>query len=272
MGKNGIIRQRWMTQLAVIGTLMLVGLPMTACGKYTEREITASTGYPAGEISQPQIMYGGSIYYYEATGFQEERPDGFNQAGAVEKVDNKKAPTEDFQGARVETGQEIYTDQDQSCLYVKYDQGYARFVSREIDISAEPEVSDDFFLQSGMSREEAAVYVKTFVSAVVSGDRESAAAMISYPRNVKTPAWEGAVNSPEEFLTYYDDIFTTEFKERLENAALDDLFCQDGMISFGEGSLWFYPATETADMSVCTVNVAEDRYVRYGGPAGVQPG
>lgn len=324
MGKYGKPWTHRVRRLAVAAGILLAGLQLGACGKYTEKEVTAATGYPADEIGQPQIMYGGVVYYYEAAGYDEMLPDSFTRAGAVEVVDNKNTPATDFQGARVEKGQEIYSGQEQSCIYVKYDQGYARFAAREIDIStgdktaeaetaagqeallaesqgeggllvesAEAEIkeaqtnmevqgsgevlaevseTDGFFRQSGMKKEEAAAFVKTFADAVASGERESAAAMISYPRKVKTPAWEGTVSSPEEFLTYYDDIFTADFRNQLENASLDDLFCRNGLISFGDGSLWFYPATETEDMSVCTVNAANDRYVRYDGPSGVQPG
>ena len=132
--------------------------------------------------------------------------------------------------------------------------------------------AEAFFMQSGMSKEEAAAFVSTFLEAVKADNREAVAGMIRYPRQVKTPAGEAQVAGAEEFLTYYDDIFTQDFRKKLEETPATDLFCKDGLIGLGDGSVWFYPATVEDDMSVTSVNVSADRYVRYGGPSGVQPG
>ena len=127
-------------------------------------------------------------------------------------------------------------------------------------------------MQSGMSKEEAAAFVSTFLEAVKADNREAVAGMIRYPRQVKTPAGEAQVAGAAESLTYYDDIFTQDFRKKLEETPATDLFCKDGLIGLGDGSVWFYPATVEDDMSVTSVNVSADRYVRYGGPSGVQPG
>ena len=228
MEKNVKYPVRPIRRLAIISAIAVTAFALTACGKYTKREVGASVNTPAVESSQLPIHI----------------------SGGEENAGSDTAGGKDTNG--ITAGSELPAAAEQEAAAVSG--------------------TDPFFLQSGMKQEEAAAFVKTFVNAVISGNRESAAAMISYPRSVKTPAWEGTVNSPEEFMAYYDEIFTADFRKSLENASLDDLFCSDGMISFGEGSLWFYPATESEDMSVCTVNAAEDRYVRYGGPAGVQPG
>lgn len=134
-------------------------------------------------------------------------------------------------------------------------------------------VSDQQFLDNtGMGKEEAAAFVSSFLAVVKADDREAVAAMIAYPRKVKTPDGEGTVNHAGEFLAYYDGIFTETFKEKLESLSAGDLFTDNGMIGVGDGCLWFYPATVETDMCVGTINAAEDRYVRYGGPSGVQPG
>lgn len=92
---------------------------------------TAETGYPTGEIQQPQIMYNGQVYFYFATGFDEPLPDGFEYVGSVTGVDNIIEPIADFFGARVELGQEIYADDANSdTIYVKYKNGYAQFLIR----------------------------------------------------------------------------------------------------------------------------------------------
>lgn len=138
--------------------------------------------------------------------------------------------------------------------------------------AARGEDDQAFFRQSGMSKEEATAFVTTFLAAVKADNREAVAGMITYPRKVKTPAGENTVGSAEEFLAYYDEIFTADFKARLGSASASDLFCKDGLIGLGDGSVWFFPATIEDDMGITTVNVSEDRYVRYDGPSGVQPG
>ena len=95
-------------------------------------ESTTPTGYPSEEIGQPQIRYGGELYYYFATGFDEPLPRGYRLVGSVTNVDNTQAPDTDFCGARVEVGQEIYaSESSHDTIYLKYDSGYAQFSIRK---------------------------------------------------------------------------------------------------------------------------------------------
>ena len=109
-----------------IGTVYAITLKTPA-----QREVTP-TGYPSDEIQQPQIRYHGQLYFYFATGFDAPLPSGYNRAGEVAAVDNTAEPAEDFQGARVEVGQDIYvSDSDPDTIYVEYEKGYAAFSVRE---------------------------------------------------------------------------------------------------------------------------------------------
>lgn len=122
------------------------------------------TGYPSEGIQQPQIRYDGLLYVYSATGFEEPLPIGYDYIGDVEGVDNEKVPESDFFGARVEIGQEIYVLPGiHDTIYVKYENGYARFSiktenpSRQNDVivptrkSIEAEIADDFIDPSTVS-------------------------------------------------------------------------------------------------------------------------
>lgn len=105
---------------------------LVSCAKSEEApEVTYQTGYPSGEVQQPQIMYNGEIYYYFATGFSEPLQEGYELVGTIEVVDNLEEPTEDFVGARVEVGQEIYDCEETEDIYIKYSNGYARYQKRE---------------------------------------------------------------------------------------------------------------------------------------------
>lgn len=92
-----------------------------------------STGVESGIIEQPQVMYDGYIYYYNATGRDEKLPEGYEIAGTIKKVDSKDYPAENFAAAGVdlEAGQEIYiSTTEKNVIYLKYDSGYARFERR----------------------------------------------------------------------------------------------------------------------------------------------
>lgn len=104
--------------------LLLAALLLTACQKSAE---PVPTGYPAGQIDQPQIMYDGRIYYYWATGFDGAMPEDYSFAGEVERADNENLPAENFAGCRVEEGQKIYAKPESSCIYLEYEAGYAEF-------------------------------------------------------------------------------------------------------------------------------------------------
>jgi len=147
-------------------------LLLVSCGSngtdYTEavemrKEVpTLPTGYPSGEMQQPQIMYDGLLYFYFATGFEEPLPHGYECIGNVEGVDNKNTPKSDYYGARVELGQEIYVLPGiHDTIYVKYDAGFARFSLKQQIIpeviitptcrSLEAEIADDFIEPSTVS-------------------------------------------------------------------------------------------------------------------------
>lgn len=93
-----------------------------------DEETVKPTGYPIGSIQQPQIMYDGLLYFYFATGFNEDLPEGYELAGSVAGVKNDEEPTVNFYGARVELGQKIYTaPTNTDIIFVQYENGYARF-------------------------------------------------------------------------------------------------------------------------------------------------
>ncbi len=112
--------------------IFIVGIMLlTACNNNDEGAKTP-TGYASNEIEQPQLMYNDKIYYYWATGFDEELPEGYIKAGTVEHVDNENPPSENFSGTRVDIGQEVYySDSNNALVYVGYGNGYARFSLKE---------------------------------------------------------------------------------------------------------------------------------------------
>lgn len=121
-----------------IGAAMLSIMACTACGNSggnvsETNSAETSTGVESGMIEQPQVMYDGHIYYYNATGRDEKLPEGYEIAGTIKRVDSKDYPAENFAAAGVdlEAGQEIYiSTTEKNVIYLKYDSGYARFERR----------------------------------------------------------------------------------------------------------------------------------------------
>lgn len=124
---------------------MLSIMACTACGNSggnvsETNGAETSTGVESGMIEQPQVMYDGYIYYYNATGRDEKLPEGYEIAGTIKKVDSKDYPAENFAAAGVdlEAGQEIYiSTTEKNVIYLKYDSGYARFERSPEDAAAE---------------------------------------------------------------------------------------------------------------------------------------
>ena len=132
-----------------IGAAALSIMACAACGSSEgnvsgTNGVETSTGVESGMIEQPQVMYDGYIYYYNATGRDEDLPEGYESVGAIEKVDSKDYPAEDFAaaGVDIEIGQEIYVSTTEKyVIYLKYDSGYARF-ERKPEEAAEKEQDD----------------------------------------------------------------------------------------------------------------------------------
>ena len=229
---------------AIIFAAVLSAAQLSACGRYAEIETAGQTADATSGETAPET---GESAAGEGAAAESGAP-----AGETPSADpGTQAPVERGAGDGAqslipESGNPVASDQGAD--------------------------AEAFFNQSGMSKEEAAAFVSTFLEAVKADNREAVAGMIRYPRQVKTPAGEAQVAGAEEFLAYYDEIFTPDFRKKLEETPATDLFCKDGLIGLGDGSVWFYPATVEDDMSITSVNVSADRYVRYGGPSSVQPG
>ena len=128
-----------------IGAAVLFIMACTACGS-SEGNVSGtngaetSTGVESGMIEQPQVMYDGYFYYYNATGRDEKLPEGYEIAGTIKKVDSKDYPAENFAaaGVDIEIGQEIYiSTTEKNVIYLKYDSGYARFERSPEEVAAE---------------------------------------------------------------------------------------------------------------------------------------
>lgn len=77
----------------------------TACGSSEgnvsgTNGVETSTGVESGMIEQPQVMYDGYIYYYNATGRDEKLPEGYEIAGTIKKGRQQRLSCREFCGSR----------------------------------------------------------------------------------------------------------------------------------------------------------------------------
>lgn len=129
-----------------------------------------------------------------------------------------------------------------------------------------------FYAAAGVEEAEAQAFYCEFVRAIEEGRKEDVAAMIAWPRTVFTQEGSVLVENWEDFLPYYDDVFTEDLLEAIHENQYDheraDLICHDGMIGGAGGDIWF-ALLEDDRMAVLTVQNPEGNSIRYDGPAGI---
>ena len=140
--------------------------------------------------------------------------------------------------------------------------------------SASPESGageDKMYEITGIRETDARAFLKKFIGHVKAGEKAEASRMIAFPRKVILPDQEVTVESPEAFLTYYDEIFTEDFKERLSQfMAEDSIWWNYRGVAVGNGEIWLNESDGA--LWIVTLNSAEDRTVLYPGETGIQAG
>ncbi|MBS6643846.1 MAG: hypothetical protein KH366_09720 [Clostridiaceae bacterium] len=129
---------------------------------------------------------------------------------------------------------------------------------------------DPVYAVAGIRMDEAETFIQTFVSHLKAGEKAEAAEMILYPRKVTVPDGDLIVDDAEEFLDYYDDIFTEDFIAKLEEDSKKDLNYNDQGVWIGDGELWVMTADKK--LYINSIFNADDRSVKYDGEPGIQPG
>lgn len=92
----------------------------------TSSDVITPTGYPSGEIQRACLMYNEKVYLDQFE-TRPELPEGCSLVGEIEGVDNVNGPAKNFQGARVEIGQKIYSSEDEEMLYLQEEKHYRQF-------------------------------------------------------------------------------------------------------------------------------------------------
>ena len=119
-----------MTNKKIFMTLGLSCLLLADCQTaqkaVPESSVLTPTGYASEEVQRSSLFYDGTLYLYNATGFNLPKEESWELLGQVAFVNNLELPTEDFYGTHLNVGQEIYwKPSEPQKLYVKYNSGFA---------------------------------------------------------------------------------------------------------------------------------------------------
>lgn len=120
------MRKELLVILGISG-MLLVGCH-TVPNAAQETNTIAPTGYASEEVQRISLFYDGSLYLYNATGFDFQQKGSWEYLGQIAFVNNLEYPTKDLNGTHLNVGQEVYGDPESpQKLYVKYDSGFALF-------------------------------------------------------------------------------------------------------------------------------------------------
>ncbi len=122
---------------------------------------------------------------------------------------------------------------------------------------------DALYQELGVTTEDATAFFQTFQQAAADGDKEAVANLFRYPKQLQLPGADVTyVNSAEEFLPHYDEIFTQDFLDAI--AGMDAAaFTQEGpAIGWGDGAVW--ARVYDGEITMASVFASrEDRYLAY---------
>lgn len=120
---------------------------------------------------------------------------------------------------------------------------------------------DALYIQTGIETGVAEEYVENLAELLRNGDREAVADLLIYPCVVETADGKATVNSPEEFLPYYDGTVNFDAKTLAADLGAEELFFADGLVAAGGGEVWF-GLKEDGDIRIFTIQIADAWSIR----------
>ena len=102
------MRKRLLVIFGIFG-LLLAGCH-TVPNAAQETNTITPTGYASEEVPRISLFYDGSLYLYNATGFDLQQKGSWEFLGQIAFVNNLEYPTKDLNGTHLNVGQEVYRD------------------------------------------------------------------------------------------------------------------------------------------------------------------
>lgn len=130
---------------------------------------------------------------------------------------------------------------------------------------------DAIYAVTGMEDSFAQSFYSGFYKAVEEDRREDAANMIAWPRVLTSEDGEILITTAEEFLPYYDEVFTQGMRDAMsQNQYTEDradLFASNGSVGAAGGAVWFALA-EDGRAEILTLQNPEGVSLRHGSYVG----
>jgi hypothetical protein len=79
----------------------------------------------------------------------------------------------------------------------------------------------------------------SFRSSVLSKEVEKVSSHINYPLNWYSADGVKTIDSKEQFIEQYHNIFTTHLYSIVNDQKFESLFAKDAGVMFGQGEVWF---------------------------------
>ena len=129
--------------------------------------------------------------------------------------------------------------------------------------SQEDLANDALYQELGVSTADTTSFFEAFQQAAAVGEQEAVANMFRYPKQLQLPGEEPTyVNSAEEFLPYYEQVFTQDFLDTLAAINPADFTQEGSAIGWGEGTVW--ARVYDGEVTLASVFASrEDRYLAY---------
>lgn len=130
---------------------------------------------------------------------------------------------------------------------------------------------DAIYAVTGMEDSFAQSFYSGFYRAVEEDRREDVANMIVWPRVLTSEDGETLITTAEEFLPYYDEVFTQGMRDAMsQNQYTEDradLFASNGAVGAAGGAVWFALA-EDGRAEILTIQNPEGVSLRHGSYVG----
>ena len=104
--------------MSILYMLFAIGYNTTtpsASNTTSDEEVVTPTGYPTGELQKEYVFWNGKLYTYDVI-YIKSLPEGANEIGEVEKIDNVNYPDENLEATHLPVGTAVYADD--TYLYV----------------------------------------------------------------------------------------------------------------------------------------------------------
>ena len=82
-------------------------------------------------------------------------------------------------------------------------------------------------------------FVRELAELMENGDRQALAELLRYPCQVNVEQGTFSVETPEEFLDFYDQVVEGQRRELVSQLMQGSLLGRNGLVGVGDGDVWF---------------------------------